>query len=101
MLRIPFFVTVSGGAPGSGGSRGSSAATGPALAVRPFTVALFWITPASTSVCVTVYVAVHFTNAPGASDVTPPQPIGDRPTSGSVTTNAVIVTVPVFVTRKL
>src|SRR3954451_20005711 len=101
MSRIPFLVTVSAGARVSGVTSVSSAATGPALAVRPFTVALFWITPASTSVCVTVYVAGPYTTAPGGGDVTPPQPIGDRPTSGSVTTNAVIVTVPVFVTRKL
>ena len=79
----------------------SVAVTGPAVAVCPFTVAVLLITPASTSACFTVYVAVHVTVASGASEVTPPQSIADRPGSGSVITNDVIVTLPVFVTTKL
>ena len=39
--------------------------------------------------------------APGASGTGAPQLIAERPTSGSVTTNDVIVTLPSFVTRKL
>ena len=67
-------------------------------------VAVFAIAPASTSDCVTVYVAVAVTDCPGARvpevpDGHVPSVIADRPTSGSVMRAAVSVTLPELVSR--
>ena len=100
-VAFELFTIVTPGVFVSGVERESVSVTGPAVAVWPFTVAVLLITPASMSACVTMYVAVHVTVASGASEFTPWQLIGDRPGSGSVMANDVIVTLPVFVTRKL
>ena len=63
----------------------------------PAAVAVLTIDPASTSAWVTVYVAAHVVDAPGAS-VAAGHVIADRPGSGSVTPTALNVTLPVFVT---
>ena len=73
-----------------------SVTVGPAGEV-PVAVAVFTIDPASTSACVTVYVAVHVVDAVGAR-VEAGQVTADRLGSGSLTATALSVTLPVFVT---
>ena len=81
----------------------SPASTGSPVGGVPTADAVFTIVPASTSACVTTYVAVPVTCAPGAN--TPAAPghdenvTSDRPTIGSDTSTPVSVTLPVFVTK--
>jgi hypothetical protein len=63
----------------------------------PLAVAVLAIAPASTSACVTTYVAVHVVAAFGASVLTG-QVTGDKPACGSVTPTECNVTLPVFET---
>jgi hypothetical protein len=75
-----------------------------AVTVAPFgpvpeAVPVLVTLPLLTSACVVVYVAVHVLEAPGASVLTAPQSMSERPGSGSVTPTDVKVTLPVFVTR--
>jgi hypothetical protein len=63
----------------------------------PDTVALLLTTPASTSAWVTVYVAVHVVDAPGANVVTGQD---SAPTLASATLTELKVTLPVLVTMK-
>ena len=65
----------------------------------PTTVAVLTTDPASTSACVTVWVAVHVVDAPGASVVDGHDDAGRC--SASVTAMPVIVTLPVLVTRNV
>ena len=76
----------------------SVAVTSVPLGSVPVTVAELSTTPASTSAWVSVYVAVHVVDAPGASVVTGQETV---PTFGSSTTTPVRVTLPVLVTMKL
>ena len=62
--------------------------------------AVLLIDPASTSSCVTTYVAVHEVTAPGVRVVTL-QVIGPRPGNGSVIVSTLRVTLPVFRTAKV
>ena len=71
--------------------------TGPEGGV-PDAVAVLVTTPAFTSACVIVRVAVHVVDAPGAN-VVDGQLIADKPDRGSVMLTDVNVTLPVFVTR--
>ena len=66
----------------------------------PLAVALLCTLPASTSVCVTTYVAVQVMFAPTAR-VVDGHTTALSPASPSVTVTSVSVTLPVFVTRKL
>ena len=66
----------------------------------PDTVAVFTTEPASTSDCVTVYVAEHVVDPPGTKLVTG-HVTADNPGNGSATVIAVRVTLPVFNTTKL
>ena len=64
----------------------------------PVTVAVLSTTPAFTSARVSVYVAVHVVDSPGASVVTGQS---TAPTNGSSTTMALKVTLPLLVTRNV
>jgi hypothetical protein len=82
---------------------GGEVTTGPDGGV-PDTVAVFLTCPAFTSACVTVYVAVHVVDAPGANVVTGHETTGGGPARTNVislTVSPVRVTLPVLVTRKL
>lgn len=78
--------------------------TEPPDGVVPDAVAAFVMLPASTSACVSVYVAVHVIWPPGANDVVTgqlgadivPDPLNDP----SATVGFVNVTLPVLVTTK-
>ena len=65
----------------------------------PEAVAVLATTPAFTSDCVMVRVAVQVVDAPGAN-VVDGHVMADRPGSGSVMVTEVSVTLPVFVTAK-
>ncbi len=106
-VRSAVFVTVSAGAGSPGISTVVGGDTGgvPDGGV-PVAVAVFDSCPASMSACVSVYVAVHSTCAPGASDAAPaghviadtsPEPVN----AVSSTVTSVRVTLPVFVTTKV
>ena len=79
-------------------TRASSVAVtgGPAGGV-PDAVAVLASDPASMSACVTVYVAVHVVDTPGANVATGHE-TADRPGNASDTPTDVSVTLPVFVT---
>ena len=64
----------------------------------PCAVAVFAIEPASTSLCLTVYVAVQVVEIVGAN-VDTGHDTADRPDNGSVTPTVVSVTLPLLVTR--
>ena len=66
----------------------------------PEAMAVFATTPAFTSDCVIVLVAVHVVENPG-SKIVAPQLIVDRPGSGSVMATEVRVTLPVLPTAKV
>ena len=81
-------------------------ATGCPVGMRAFTVAALKTPPLFRSAWVTVYVAVHVVDAPGANVVTgqviaDSDPFNDGATCVSVTVRLLIVTFPVFVTAKL
>ena len=78
------------------------AVTGLSAGSRPETVAVFTIVPASTSACVTVYVALQSIVALGASvaGATGVHVIADRPASGSETSTPWTVRPPLLVTEK-
>jgi hypothetical protein len=82
---------------------GGDVTSGPVGGV-PVAVAVFVTCPASTSACVTEYVAVHVTETPGASDAAPAGhdtadnvPVPEK--APSVTVTFVRVVLPEFVTR--
>ena len=64
----------------------------------PLAVAVFATTPAFTSACVMVRVALHVVDPPGANTVEAHE-IVDKPANASVTPTAVSVTLPVFVNK--
>src|SRR5579885_2237495 len=96
-LGVAGIVTVDGGEGGNGVVEPGGV---------PVTVAESFTLPWSRSAWVTVYVAVHVVDAPGANVVTgqviaDSDPFNDGATWVSVTVRLLIVTFPVFVTAKL
>ena len=88
------FVTVSTGAPSSVVTFADAVPiTSAPLGFLPVTVAVLLISPASTSPCVTTYVAVAVAVSPGAMLVTSSVPIS-TPSSASATVRPFIVTFP-------
>jgi hypothetical protein len=89
------------GAPVNTTVAGSVSVTGAPTGGVPLTVATFAIEPASTSACVTRYVAVQSNVPPGASGTGTGHARADRFGNGSDTTTGSNVTLPVLVTRKV
>ena len=71
--------------------------TGPPLGAVARETAVLTMLPASTSVSVTRYVAVHMTDCPGARTVSG-QVIAERPTMRSIAVTPVRVTLPLLET---